>query len=163
MLDDLLYTLTPFAPLMIVIASFLDTFIGTGYLLYGFTMLATVSMLYLEGTVSLPEIIIAAFLGTTLASVTNYSIGRWWSQTQFVQARMNSAPVLKLTQLLDQYGSWWFILIGRFTTFLRPSYAFVLGTFKRPLQRFLLFEGIIALIWVSFWIVLITLGIESII
>tara|TARA_B100000508_G_scaffold75418_1_gene58831 strand:+ start:707 stop:1198 length:492 start_codon:yes stop_codon:yes gene_type:complete len=156
--ETFLYYLKPVAPLMIFVAAFFDTFIGTGYLLYGFALLATVGMMHMDGMVTVPEIIVAASLGTILASTTNYSIGRWFNHTAWVQRKLDTKPVRTLNRCLDRFGNWWFIVIGRSITFLRPSYALVLGLLHRPWRRFVMYESIIATIWVTFWAGIIILG-----
>ena len=145
---------------MIMVAAFFDTFVGTGYLLYGFALLGTVAMMHMDGMVSVPEIIVAASIGTVAASSTNFALGRFFGHTSFVTRRQNSKPVRTLHTLLNRYGNWWFIVIGRSITFLRPSYGLVLGLLQRSWKNFLMMEIPYAIVWVSFWLGVILLGEE---
>lgn len=158
MLEAWLYALKPVAPLMVMVAAFLDTFVGTGYLLYGFAMLSSVGMLLLQEMVSVPAVFVAASTGTIAASCVNFGLGRYCSHWRFVQRRSHSRPVLTLNHYLDRYGNWWFILFGRYITVLRPSYGLVLGLLGRPWHRFLRYEIPIALLWVGFWLAVIIYG-----
>jgi membrane protein DedA with SNARE-associated domain len=143
---------------MVCLAAFFDTFIGTGYLLYGFALLATVGMMHMDGLVTIPEIMVAASIGTIAASSTNFALGRWFGHTTWVQHRLNTKPIRTLQGLLNRYGNWWFIIIGRSVTFFRPSYALLLGLMERPWRKFLVMEIPFAILWVSFWLGIIIFG-----
>lgn len=158
MLETILTSLKPIAPLMILVAAFFDTFVGTGYLLYGFAMLTTVGMMLLEEIITIPEIIAMAWIGTVAASTTNYVLGRFFAETAFIERQRERAALRTLTRYLDRFGNWWLICIGRFVTVLRPSYGLLLGLLHRPFKRFVIYETIIAGVWVCFWLSIIIFG-----
>lgn len=158
MIETVLYYLKPMAPVMIMVAAFLDTFIGTGYILYGFALLASVGMMHMQGLITVPEIIVAASLGTIAASSLNFGLGHWFGHTSWVQRRTTGPVISELNRYLDTYGLWWFIVIGRSITILRPSYGLVLGLLGRPWGRFIVYEVVIATVWVSFWLAIILFG-----
>lgn len=145
---------------MIMVAAFFDTFVGTGYLLYGFALLGTAALMHLDGMVSVTEIVLAASVGTIAASATNFSLGRFFGHTAWVHRRLDTPVVHRLRRILDRYGTWWFIIIGRSVTFFRPSYALLLGLMHRPWQKFLVMEILYAILWVIFWTGVILAGEE---
>jgi len=147
------------APLIILVAAYLDTFMFTGYFLYGFAMLSAVSMLHLSGAITAPEIIIVGWLGTAAASITNYTIGYLGGAAAKRQQEKILAGRLKRLQPYLYGGRMWLvILVGRSITFTRPAYGFLLGAAHAAPARFIIFELIISLLWVTFWIFIILLG-----
>ena len=87
---DTLYQLSHHAPLVIFMASVLDIFFLSGYILYGDATLGAVAMMHMSGMITVPEIIIAAVIGTVFGNQINYWLGHFFSTTTVIKKRINS-------------------------------------------------------------------------
>jgi len=155
---NFIYPIAPYAPLVVLVATFLDIFFITGLILYGAAMLSMVLILHSSGMIGTELLIVSAFTGTILGNTCNYCVGYWFSETRFVQAQLQKPRMSLLREKLTKRGLLVFIFIGRFVTFTRPLYALFLGSIKIPFSKFILKELGIALFWVVFWILLILQG-----
>tara|TARA_B100000508_G_scaffold98236_1_gene77079 strand:+ start:812 stop:1309 length:498 start_codon:yes stop_codon:yes gene_type:complete len=159
-MEELIYQFSPYAPAAILIAAALDIFFITGYILYGFAMLASVLMMYTSGMIGAEAILITAFLGTTIGNSINYWIGRFFGETEFVRKRLTQPRAQKARHFLQHRGLIIFMVIGRFITFTRPMYALILGSMRIKFRRFLMYEIPLAFFWVAFWLFIILQGEE---
>tara|TARA_B100000508_G_scaffold95333_1_gene74521 strand:+ start:7084 stop:7581 length:498 start_codon:yes stop_codon:yes gene_type:complete len=157
-MEEFIYQFTPYAPAAILLASALDIFFVTGYLLYGFAMLGSVLMMYTTGMISVEAILMSAFLGTTLGNTANYWTGRLFRETAYVNKKLNHPRMQKARHSLQHRGIIFYMTIGRFITFTRPLYALLLGSLGIKFRRFLAYEIPLALFWVSFWLFIILQG-----
>lgn len=155
---DTVYELSHYAPLVILVATFLDMLIFTGYILYGAAMLGSVLMLHATGIISTEALLISAYAGTMIGSACNYLIGRFLGKTVYIQRILSHPRVTKVEQYLTDRGLFIFMFTARFITFVRPVYAVLLGSMKISARRFFLYEAIIAFVWVSFWLFIIIRG-----
>lgn len=155
---DLLYELTPYAPLVILIAAFLDVFFITGYLLYGFAMAGSVAMMYSSGMISAEVLITSAFIGTYTGNLTNFAIGHFFSECAFIRKHLKLKQIDKTRQLLKEQRLFVFMAICRSITFIRPAYSLLLGTLGIKKRKFIFYEAIIAFCWVTFWVLVIIFG-----
>lgn len=159
MLGDFLYayiyTIAPYAPLLIIVASALDIFFITGFLLYGVAMMGTVLMLHVNDMISVQSLIITAIVGTLLGNVANYWVGYWFGEAAFIQKKLSHPRIQKLRNKMLKRGLWLFIIVTRFITFTRPFYALLLGSLKIPFAKFIVREIVIASVWVIFWLIII--------
>lgn len=147
------------APLLILVAAYLDTFMFTGYFLYGFAMLTSVGVMHMKGLITAPEIILIGWVGTALASCTNFAIGYLGGAAmKRQQERLMAGKLERLQPYLQGGRVWLAILVGRSITFTRPAYGFLLGAAHTKPLRFITLELIISLLWVVFWVCLILLG-----
>ena len=94
-MHEALYALSPYAPMVIFIASVLDIFFLSGLILYGGATLGAVGMMHMTGMITVPEIIISALAGTLLGNQINYWTGRFFHTTKFVQKRLVTARAQK--------------------------------------------------------------------
>lgn len=155
---EIFQQLSLYAPIAIFLASVLDIFFATGLLLYGFTTLGAVAVLYSTGTISLEGIIISAYIGTLLGNTANYFIGKLFSETNLIKRRLENQKLLKTKKFLENRGIFVYITVCRFITVLRPLYALLLGTLRIKFGRFILYESIIALVWIIFWLFILVQG-----
>lgn len=157
-MEDLIYSLIPYAPLTVFFASFLDIFFLTGLILYGGAMLGMVLMMLSTGMISVEVLILSAYAGTITGNITNYWIGRLWGETEFIKNKMSNPKIHKIQQRMRSNNLTFFIFITRFITFTRPLYALALGTFEIKFRKFILNELVIALVWIVFWLTTILQG-----
>jgi len=157
---DALYELSHYAPLVIFIASVLDIFFITGYILYGGATLGAVGMMHATGMITVPEIIISALTGTLLGNQINYWSGRFFHTTAFISKRLDSSRAQKAEGFLRSRGLFIFMTIGRFVTFFRPIHGLIIGTFNIKLRRFLAYDIILSFFWVVIWLAVLLFGEE---
>lgn len=151
-----LYEFSHYAPLVILIATILDIFFLTGYIFYGFAMLSVVSMMLMTNMISPLTILVVASIGTITGNLINYFIGHYLSNTKVVIHHLNKPKINKIRNRIK--GEKLFILIAvcRFITFLRPAYALLLGTMKVNTRKFVIYEVVVSLVWVTFWLTVMT-------
>lgn len=157
---ELLQITSDYATIAIFVAAVLDIFFLTGYFLYGATTMATILMFYSGGALSVPEIILYALFGTLTGNTLNYFAGRKFADTALTSKTLQSAAAEKARVFLRTRGLFLFILIGRFVTFLRPVYAVVLGSLSITYRRFILYESLIAFLWVTVWLWIMITGFD---
>lgn len=150
--------LSSFAPLVIFIASALDIFFVTGLFLYGAAMLSTIAMMHTTGMITVEMIVISAYGGTVLGNSLNYASGRLFKETKIVAKKLEHPKLLKAKSFLQSRGLFLYILICRFIAVSRPLYALLLGSMGIKFYRFLLYELIIALAWIIFWLFILVQG-----
>ncbi len=155
---NFIYSIAPYAPLVILIASTLDIFFVTGYILYGAAMMSSVLMLHASGMISTEMLVVAALTGTLLGNTGNYWAGYWFGETQFIQKKLKNPKVQHAKEKFMNRGLCIFVFIGRFITFTRPAYALLLGSMKVSFSKFITTEVPIAFIWVVFWLCIILQG-----
>ncbi len=155
---EFVYGLSHYAPLVIFIASTLDIFFLSGYILYGGATLGAVGMMHMSGMISVPEIIVAAIAGTLFGNQINYWVGRFFNTTHFVQKRLQTPRAQKAEGFLRARGLLLYMIAGRFVTFFRPIHAVILGAFNIRWWRFTSYDLILSFIWVTFWLSLVLYG-----
>lgn len=157
-LHNFLYLLSPYAPVLVLTASFFDILFLTGFLLYGGALVASILMLYGSGAIGAEALFISAYMGTFLGNCTNFLIGKYFGEYEFVKRKLQTKTMKKVQRFTHNHGLFICMAIGRFVTFIRPVYALVLGTTGLSPRRFFLYESMIAFIWIAFWVVVIVQG-----
>lgn len=157
---ELLHVASENAVVIILIAAFLDTFFLSGLLLYGAAMMSTVGMLHTSGMITTPQLILAAYIGTTLSNYVNFGIGYYFGQYRFVAKRLQSKRMDAVRRRLETHGLFWGMCAARFIAVTRPVYSIVLGGMHTNWRIFILYEALIALVWVLFWLVILLFGEE---
>jgi membrane-associated protein len=155
---DIIYQFSPYAPVVIFISSFLDIFFVSGLILYGAAMMGSVVLMYTTGMISAELIIISAFSGTLLGNLLNYATGRMLSDVPIVKNRLQNPKLKKAHRFLKSRGLFLYIGTCRFVAVTRPLYALLAGSLKVSFQRFLIYEIIVALVWVIFWLIILIQG-----
>ena len=119
-------------------------FVGT--LVEGETAVIIAGFLAHRGYLRLPGVILVAFLGTFAADQFFFWLGQTRGKT-FLDQRPGWQPrVIKASQLLERYGLW-LIVSFRFLYGLRTVIPLVIGLSGFSPRRFMLLNGIGALIW----------------
>lgn len=155
---DFIYELSHYAPIVIFVAAFLDIFFISGYILYGGATLGAVGMMHMTGMITVPEIIIAALMGTLSGNQVNYWIGRFCNTRNFVRKRLETARAQKAERFLRTRGLLPYMVLGNFVTFFRPIHGLILGAFNIRWTRFSLYDVVISFFWVTFWLMIILYG-----
>lgn len=144
--------------LVILAAAWLDTFVFSGYIFYGFALLASASVLYATGSLTLIELLLGAYIGTTLSSTLNFYLGRFGKSLPYIQSVLERETAQRIHQQLHKRSLFLIMLVSRFITLLRPSYGLVLGAFSIPPRTFIIYELIVAALWVGLWSTVMVLG-----
>jgi membrane protein DedA with SNARE-associated domain len=155
---ELIQQFASYAPAVIFIASVLDIFFVTGLFLYGAAMLGSIAMMYSTGMITLEMIIVSSYLGTLLGNSLNYFSGRMFDKAPFIERKLQHPKVQKVRKLLQTKSLFIYILVCRFIAVSRPLYALVLGSLKVNFGRFILYESLVALAWVIFWLFILVQG-----
>ena len=155
---ELIYQLSPYAPVAIFVASVLDIFFASGLFLYGAAMMSSVAMMHVTGMISIEMIILSAYSGTLTGNFLNYSVGRWFGETKLVTRKLQHPKVETVLRFLRTRGLFLFIFGCRFFAVTRPLYALVLGSLKIKFYRFFLYEMTVALTWIVFWLFILLQG-----
>lgn len=159
-MENILTFASEYGTLLIVVAAFFDELVFTGFVLQGYTMAGVIVGLYTTGSVTLPQIVVTAILGSYSASLINFALGYHGQKIKAVANIANGKKAIWLKEKLEQRGLFMFMLICRFVTITRPIYAVFLGTLRIPVQKYLFFEFVVGLIWVLFWSLMILFGAE---
>lgn len=159
---EILHEVAPYAPLAVFIASFLDIVFCTGFLLYGGALLGAVIIMLTTEMIAVPTLIITATLGSLAGNQLNYWVGRRFYAVPWVRARIEGPRGAQLGRFLQARGLLVFMVFGRFFAFARPFHALIIGSFLIDWRRFLLYDTILTLVWVVFWIAMILLAEDTV-
>lgn len=157
-MHEFLYQLSPYAPVVIFIATTLDVFFLTGLFLYGGAMLGSVAMMHATGMITAEMIIVSAYAGSMLGHSINYTAGRFFSHIPRVARTLEHKNARKARDYLRSRGLFIFMIFGCFVTITRPLYALLIGSLHIKFSRFFLYEAIISLFWIVFWLAVILYG-----
>ncbi|RZA23601.1 MAG: DedA family protein [Proteobacteria bacterium] len=124
--------------------------LGIGTFLEGETILLTAGVMAHKGLLSLPLVILVATLGAFLGDLLWFYIGHRYGN-DFIQKRPKiAARAASIQRLLDRFGTF-FVLTFRFIYGVRTVSPVILGAIKYPMKKYILLNGIGAVIWgVSF-------------
>ena len=113
-------------------------------------LLSLSTVLYVEETATLSQILPLAFCGALLGDHSGYYVGRWlgprFHRTQFAQKR---APAIKKTEgLITKYGNW-AILVGRLITAARSVVPLLNGISGTTRLRYSAYDVLACAIWTA--------------
>lgn len=117
-----------------------------GSLIEGESVILTASSMAAAGYLSLPKIMIIAFLGTLTADQVLYIVGRSYGPSIFNRFPKLNKSSEKAFRLLNRYDAL-FIIISRFVYGIRITSAIVIGAGGVPPYRYIPLNFISALIW----------------
>jgi membrane protein DedA with SNARE-associated domain len=124
--------------------AYLGVFVGTFF--EGETILILAAFAAHSGYLSLPGVIIIAFLGTICGDQFYFFLGRWHGR-QILEKRKNwRARVEKAQRLFDRLSTH-LILISRFLYGLRTVTPFIVGMSSVPSVKFVVLNVIGAAVW----------------
>jgi membrane protein DedA with SNARE-associated domain len=117
-----------------------------GSLVEGESVILVAGFLAHEGYLSLPKIILVAFLGSLLADQTSYFVGRYYGNLLIARFPSLRSRFDKAFYFLRRYDNF-FILSCRFIYGVRTLSPFVIGASGVGIFRFIILNFIAALIW----------------
>jgi membrane protein DedA with SNARE-associated domain len=123
---------------------YLAVFLGA--LVEGESIILTASSMASFGYLSLPKVMITAFMGTLLADQVLYMVGRHYGPSFFDRFPKLQAPSQRAFSLLKKYDVW-FIIACRFVYGIRITSAIVIGAGGVPPRRFIPLNILSASIW----------------
>ena len=124
--------------------AYLGVFVGTFF--EGETILILAALAAHSGYLSLPGVIITAFLGTICGDQFYFFLGRWHGR-QILEKRKNwRARVEKAQRLFDRFSTH-LILISRFLYGVRTVTPFIVGMSSVPSMKFMVLNAIGAAVW----------------
>lgn len=117
-----------------------------GSLIEGESVILTASSMAAAGYLSLPKIMIIAFLGTLVADQVLYMVGRAYGPSVFDKFPKLTKSSDKAFKLLNKYDGL-FIIVSRFIYGIRITSAVVIGAGGVPPHRYIPLNFISAVIW----------------
>lgn len=135
--------------------SLILTFEALGAPVPGETLLIFASILARRGEMSLPALLVFAWVGSVLGDNIGYVIGRTLGRATITRygtkIGLTDARIGTIERIFSRYGSAT-VLFARFFSILRQLNGIVAGTLGMPWWRFLLFNAIGAALWVIVWV-----------
>ena len=124
--------------------AYFGVFVGTFF--EGETILILAALAAHSGYLSLPGVIITAFLGTICGDQFYFFLGRWHGR-QILEKRKNwKARVEKAQRLFDRFSTH-LILISRFLYGVRTVTPFMVGMSSVPSMKFMVLNAFGAAVW----------------
>lgn len=120
-----------------------------GLLLPGGTLVMLGAVYAQQGTMALPAVLLLAWLGMVAGTSLDYAVGRLGLHSAVSGTRLGerlSPHLARAEQYLERHGAWAFLL-AHFIGHVRSFLAITAGMSMLPYRRFLLYEGVAALIW----------------
>ncbi|OHD63020.1 MAG: hypothetical protein A2176_09345 [Spirochaetes bacterium RBG_13_51_14] len=123
---------------------YLAVFVGT--FLEGETILVVAGFAAYEAYLELPQVIIAAFLGSLFGDQLYFFLGRYKGHSLLKRYKSWEPRVAQFRQIMDRHNTW-FILIFRFLYGLRNIAPFAIGLSTVPVRKFIILNIISAAVW----------------
>jgi membrane protein DedA with SNARE-associated domain len=123
-------------------------------LLPGGTLVVLGAVYAQNGSMELPLVLLLAWAGTVLGASLDFTLGRLGLQSRLAGTRLGARFEPRLQgaeQFLQRYGIGAF-LVAHFVGHVRTFVAITAGITNLPVRRFLLAEGIAALVWNSIFV-----------
>ena len=111
---EFIYYISPYAPIIIFVASVLDIFFVTGFILYGAAMMSSVAMMHATGMITTEGIVASAYAGTLFGNTLNYLIGRMFGEAKYVSEKLQHPRIDKARGFLKNKGLLPYIFVCRF-------------------------------------------------
>ncbi len=136
---------------LVLAGALLENTILLGLVLPGGTIVLLGAVYAQQGAMSLPLVLLLAWIGMVLGTSCDYLLGRYGVRRLLAGTRLMAKldpGLAKAERYLERYGPWAFLL-AHFIGHTRSFLAITAGTSHLPYRRFLLYEGIAALVWNS--------------
>ena len=117
-----------------------------GSLIEGESIILPAGYFASTGVLSLPKIMLVAFVGTLIADQSLFFVGHFWGQKALQKFPRLALPADKAFKLLHQYNTL-FILSFRFIYGIRIVSPVVIGTAGVSIRRFAILNVIAAALW----------------
>jgi membrane protein DedA with SNARE-associated domain len=124
--------------------AYFGVFVGTFF--EGETILILAALAAYSGYLSLPGVIIVAFLGTLCGDQLYFFLGRWHGRQILEKRKSWKTRVEKAQRLFDRF-SIHLILLFRFLYGLRTVIPFIVGMSTVPSVKFVVLNAIGAAVW----------------
>ena len=142
-LTSLAESLGPWTYALVAVLAFLETGAFVGLVAPGETAIVLGGVVAAQGEVSLPLIVLAAWLAAALGDLASYALGRRLGRRFLVthgpRVGVTAPRLARVEGFFDRHGGK-AILIGRFVGLVRAVAPFVAGASSLPLRRFLPFS-----------------------
>src|SRR5580765_7665455 len=150
-LTPLLYTLGPFAVLLVMAVVFAETGLLAGFFLPGDSLLFLAGALVASRVIGVPFWVLAAgvFVAAVVGDQVGYLVGRRFGPRVFSRpdSRLfRPEHVLGAQEFFARHGSL-AVVLGRFVPVLRTFVPVVAGVGRMPRQTFTVFNLLGALVW----------------
>ena len=124
--------------------AYFGVFVGTFF--EGETILILAALAAYSGYLSLPGVILVAFLGTLCGDEFYFFLGRWHGRQILEKRKSWKRRVEKAQGLFDRYSTH-LILLFRFLYGLRTVTPFIVGMSSVPSAKFIVLNAISAAVW----------------
>lgn len=134
---------------LVLLGALLENTVLLGLVLPGGTIVLLGAVYAQQGAMSLPLVLALAWVGMVLGTSADYLLGRFGIRRVLGGTRLmiKLDPGLREAErYLERYGPWAFLL-AHFIGHVRSFLAITAGTSRLPYRKFLLYEGIAALVW----------------
>jgi membrane protein DedA with SNARE-associated domain len=134
---------------IVFLGAILENTVLLGLVLPGGTLVMLGAVYAHNGSMALPVVLLLAFVGMVMGTSLDYALGRLGLQSTVSHTRF--APRLeprlaRAEQFLERWGAWAFLL-AHFIGHVRSFLAITAGMSRLPVRRFLVYEGVAALVW----------------
>jgi membrane protein DedA with SNARE-associated domain len=149
LLDELRHAYETWGYPIVFLGAMLENTILLGLILPGGTLVMLGAVYAHDGSMSLPLVLVLAFLGMVTGTSLDYALGRLGLHSAIGHTRFAARLEPRLAQaeqFLERWGAWAFVL-AHFIGHVRSFLAITAGMTQLPLRRFLLYEAPAALIW----------------
>jgi membrane-associated protein len=143
----LLQELGPIGYVLLALATFGESFVLTGLIMPGTTILLIMGGLSLYGYYDLTLLCIAAYVGSILGNAVSYEIGRW--NKSFIERRMSEQKHFVIAQKFFRKHGGKSIILSRFIGAIRAIVPFVAGAAGMERIPFYAYTFIGGLIWIT--------------
>ena len=137
-----------YALLAIPVIAFLEAFVGIGVFVSGVILLSACTILYVEQTATLQQMLPLAFLGAIFSDHSGYYIGRFmgpkFHQTKFAVKR--GLLLEKVEKNIVMWGPF-AIFFGRFITPIRSIVPLLTGVSGMPRLKYTFYDLISCAVW----------------
>lgn len=117
-----------------------------GALIEGETVIFTAGYMAYKGVLSLPMIMLIAFLGTLLSEQVFYFVGRHYKERIIEKFPRFKPPLIKALEMLKKYDTL-FILSSRFIYGIRNASPIAIGMSGTPPRKYIPLNILAAAIW----------------
>ena len=151
-LEDLSETLGAWTYALVGGLAFLETGAFVGLVAPGETAIVLGGVVAAQGEISLPAMLVIAWLAAALGDLASYALGRRLGR-RFIVAHgprvgVSAQRLAVVDGFFDRHGGK-AILVGRFVGLVRAVAPFLAGAAKLPLRRFAPYSLLGTLIWAS--------------
>lgn len=134
---------------IVLLGAMLENTILLGLLLPGGTLVVLGAVYAQNGSMELPMVLLLAWAGTVLGASLDFTLGRLGLHSRLAGTSLYGRLEPRLDaggRFLHRYGIAAFLL-AHFVGHIRSFVAITAGITRLPVRRFLLAEGIAALVW----------------